>query len=85
MKVKNPEAAAVKRWGEEDWAADWPPAVFRRRGLLLLVAVIAVVAMMVTVVMMVAVAIEIRIPPRWRISSSGRTILSHGKRSSAEQ
>jgi len=36
--------------------------------------------------MMVAVvAIEIRVPPSWWISSSGRTILSHGYRGSAQK
>jgi hypothetical protein len=63
---------------------------------LLLVAVIAVVVMvavvvrvavvmMVAIVVMVAVAVEIGVPPRWWISSGGWTILSHGKRSSAQQ
>ena len=31
------------------------------------------------------VAIKIRVPPSWWISSSGRTILSHGYRGSARQ
>ena len=49
--------------------------------------IVGVVAMMVAVVaMMVAVvAIKIWVPPRWWVSSSGRTILSHGNRGPAQQ
>jgi predicted deacetylase len=47
-----------------------------------LVLLVAVVAMMVAVVMMVAE--EIGVPPRWRISSGRRTILSHSYRRCAQ-
>ena len=45
--------------------------------------IVAVIAMMI--VGMMIVAVEIGVPPRCWISSSGWTILSHGKRSSAQQ
>jgi hypothetical protein len=50
--------------------------------------IVGIVAMMVAIVaMMVAavVAIKIRVFRGWRVSSSGRTILSHGHRGSAQQ
>jgi hypothetical protein len=49
--------------------------------------IVGVVAMMVAIVaMMVAVVpIKVRVPPRWWISSGGRTILSHGYRGSTHQ
>ena len=60
---------------------------------MVIVAVIAMIGMMMMVVAVIAmmivgmmiVAVEIGVPPRWWISSSCRTILSHGNRCSAQQ